>query len=45
MHGNQHSQDSENEPKIARNSETRCKLSSNIKTEDSEFKREGNWVD
>ena len=39
-HGNQHSQNSENGPKLARNSEARWKLFKNIKTEDSSFKRE-----
>ena len=44
MHDNQHSQYSENEPKIARNSETRWKLLSDIKIDDSSFKRERNRV-
>ena len=44
-HGYQLSQHSENGPKIARNSETRWKLLSNIKTDDLSFKRKRNRVD
>ena len=40
--GNQLSQHPENEPKITRESETRWKLISNIKTDNSSFKRERN---
>ena len=42
---NQHSQDPEDEPKIAKNSETKWKLLSNIKTDNSSFKRGRNQVD
>ena len=41
-HGNQYSQNPENEPKMARSLETRWKLLSNIKTDDSSFKRKRN---
>ena len=44
-HDNQHSQHTENGPKIARNSEARWKLFKNIKTDDSSFKREKNRID
>ena len=40
MHDNKHLQHSENEAKIDKNSETRWKLLSNIKTDDFSFKRE-----
>ena len=45
MYDNQHSQDPEDELKIARNSETKWKLLSNIKTDNSSFKRGRNQVD
>ena len=45
MHSNQHSQHQENRPKIVRNSEARWKLFKEIKTDDSNFKRERNRVD
>ena len=42
-YGNQRSQHPENEPKITRNSETRWKLISSVKTDISGFKRERNF--